>query len=165
MKRLLLLVALLVSTLCVAQDASVLLKADRDFARAVARNGLEGWMSYMADNAVILRHQPFVGREAIRIAMQKAFSDSSITLTWTPTRGQVFKSRDLGYTVGRYQVVHRTDKGDSVTSAGSYLTVWQKQADGRWMVVWDGGSLDRPVPAAKPRPSAAKKSSILKPKS
>ncbi len=164
MKRLLLLTLLLVPSLGVAQSAAVLLKADRDFAQAVAKNGVDGWMSFMAENAVILRRQPFVGLEAIRSAMQKAFSDSSVTLTWVPTRGQIFKSGTMGYTVGRYQVVHRTDQGQSVTSKGTYLTVWQKQADGTWKVVWDGGSPD-PAPTAKPRPSAAKKSSTAKPKS
>ncbi len=159
MKRLLLLTALLAPSLGAAQNAAVLLKADRDFAQAVATKGVEGWMAFMADNAVILRRQPFVGKEAIRAAMQKAFSDASVTLTWTPTRGQVFKSGDLGYTVGRYQLVHRTDRGENVTR-GTYLTVWQKQTDGSWKVIWDGGSPD----PAKPKPTAAKGPAVAKPK-
>ncbi len=164
MKQLFLLILLLAPSLGVAQNASVLLQADRDFAQDVARKGVDGWMSFMAENAVVLRRQPYVGKTAIRAAMEKAFSDSSVTLSWKPTRGQVFKSGDLGYTVGRFQVVHHTNKGETTTSTGTYLTVWQKQADGAWKVIWDGGSPD-PAPAAKHRASVAKKPTIAKPKS
>lgn len=156
MKRFLLLVALVLAAAgCAAQTGSaVLLKADRDFAQAVAQKGLEGWMSFMADQAVLLRPQPVVGNDAVRNAMRETFANPNSKLTWTPTRGELFKSGNMGYTVGRFEAVQTGEKGEKFTVRGTYLTVWQKQPDGSWKVVCDGGSPDpAPAkPAAKPKP-------------
>ncbi len=151
MKRLALVVLLLAATLAAAQDkpAAALLQADRDFARAVATKGVDGWMEFMAENAVRLGSPPDVGKDAIRASMAKAFALPGFKLSWAPSHGELFKGGDLGYTVGTYQRTHTNGQGQTVTQHGSYLTIWQKQADGTWKVVWDGGSQD-PAPAAKP---------------
>ncbi|MGE5138259.1 MAG: hypothetical protein ACM3JD_02250, partial [Rudaea sp.] len=44
----------------------VLLQADRDFARDTAHLRLEGWMAYMADDALLFSSKPIVGKDAIR---------------------------------------------------------------------------------------------------
>ncbi len=138
---------LLAAAVCVAQTGSAaLLKADRDFAQAVAQKGLDGWMSFMADNSVRLGAPPVVGKEAIRAAMAESFAIPGFKLKWAPTRAAIFKGGNLGYTVGRYEATRANNRGETVTSSGSYLTVWQKQKDGSWKVVWDGGSPD-PAPA------------------
>ncbi len=157
MTRSLILATLMVAaTGCVAQTGdAALLRADRDFARTVARKGLEGWMSFMADNSVRLGAPPVVGKEAIRSAMANAFALPGFKLRWAPTRAEVFKGNDLGYTVGRYEASRPNDKGETVTTTGSYLTVWQKQKDGSWKVVWDGGSEDPRL--AKPPSAPAKR--------
>ncbi len=149
MKPLLFLTLLLTGALCAAQGPDALMQADRDFARATAEKGLDGWMSFMADDAVLLRTQPVVGKDAIRQNMAQSFSTPGFKLTWTPTSGQLFKGGNLGYTTGRYEARRQNDKGETVVAHGTYLTVWQKQADGTWRVVWDGGSQD-PAPSAKP---------------
>ncbi len=38
--------------------------------------------------------------------------------------------------------------GEPASVVGKYLTVWQKQADGRWMVAADMFNADAPPPAA-----------------
>ncbi len=147
------LVFLLLGGMCTGQTGSaVLLKADKDFARTVAGKGLDGWMEFMAENSVRLGSPPVVGKDAIRTAMANAFRPG-FKLTWSPTHGELFKGGDLGYTVGRYEMTRRGDQGKTVITHGSYLTIWAKQKDGTWKVVWDGGSQDpAPEPAAKPKP-------------
>ncbi len=149
MKCVLFLTLLLSATLCAAQAPAALMQADRDFARATAEKGLEGWMSFMADNAVLLRAQPVVGKDAIRQTMAQGFSTPGLKLTWAPTSGQLFNGGDLGYTTGRYETRRQNANGDVMITHGTYLTVWRKQTDGSWKVVWDGGSQDSP-PSAKP---------------
>ena len=150
MKRLVFLSCLLTATLCAAQnDPAVLMQADRDFAQAVAAHGIEGWMSFMAEQAVLLRTHPIIGRDAIRKSMEPGFASPGFKLTWAPASGQLFKGGALGYTTGRYEAQRKNAKGEVVTSRGTYLTVWQKQPDGSWKVTWDGGSQD-PAAAAKP---------------
>ncbi len=127
----------------------VLLKADRDFAQATAQRRLEGWMEYMAEDAVLFSGtgKPVVGKEAIRESRAPAFANRDFQLQWQPTHAEMFASGDMGYTVGRYELHGRSAKGEPVVRHGSYLTVWKKQPDGSWKVVADGGSAD-PLPPA-----------------
>jgi ketosteroid isomerase-like protein len=136
----------LVFSLCAIADAqaaeAVLLRTDREFNAATQSRRAEGWMSFMADDVVLLREKPTVGREAVGAEIQKTFADPNFVLTWEPVRGEMFKSGDMGYTVGRWTASSISAQGQKRTSQGTYLTVWKKQADGSWKAIWDGGASD-----------------------
>jgi len=141
--RLLICIALL-STIAFAteRDVSVLMQADRDFAKATAAKRLDGWMSFMAPNAVLLRAEPLVGLDQIKAGMAKDFDSPGFQLTWEPTKAEFVGSGPVGYTVGRYEAKFTGDDGKPQTSHGSYMTTWRKQKDGSWKVVADIGSPD-----------------------
>jgi ketosteroid isomerase-like protein len=141
--RLLICTALL-STIAFAteRDVSVLMQADRDFAKATAAKRLDGWMSFMAPNAVLLRAEPLVGLDQIKAGMAKDFDSPGFQLTWEPTKAEFVGSGPVGYTVGRYEAKFTGDDGKPQTSHGSYMTTWRKQKDGSWKVVADIGSPD-----------------------
>ena len=61
-------------------------------------------------------------------------------LTWRPVFGSVAASGDLGFTVGEYIETGRGPSGAAVQRFGKYLTVWQRQSDGTWKFVVDGGN-------------------------
>ncbi len=124
------------------RDTSVLMQADRDFAKATATKRLAGWMSYMAPNAVLLRAEPLVGVEQISAGMAKDFDAPGFRLTWEPIKAEFIGSGPVGYTIGRYEATFTGDDGKLHTSHGSYMTTWQKQRDGSWKVVADLGSPD-----------------------
>jgi len=50
---------------------------------------------------------------------------------------------DLGYTLGTWRSTRYNDAGRGHVSTGKYVTIWRKQADGSWKVVFDGGNPDR----------------------
>jgi ketosteroid isomerase-like protein len=120
----------------------LLLQADRAFARDTVAKRLEGWMAYMAEDAILFSDKPVVGTEAIRAFYQPAFADPDFILSWQATRAEMFRSGDTGYTTGRYELHAKDGKGDKVVRHGSYLTVWKKQSDGSWKVIADGGAPD-----------------------
>ncbi len=124
------------------RDAGVLLRADRDFAQAVAAKGLDGWMAYMAPNAVLLHAEPLVGLEQIRAGMAKSFNSPGFQLTWKPAKAEFVGKGPVGYTVGRYESKSTDANGKPQVSHGSYLTTWHKQPDGTWKVISDIGSPD-----------------------
>src|SRR5664279_3145368 len=134
----------ILSTLSFAadRDASGLMQADRDFAKATAAKRLDGWMSFMAPNAVLLRAEPLVGLAQIKAGMAKDFDLPGCQLTWEPTKAEFVGSGPVGYTVGRYEAKFTGDDGKPQTSYGSYMTTWHKQADGSWKVVADIASPD-----------------------
>jgi ketosteroid isomerase-like protein len=70
------------------------------------------------------------------------------SLTWHPVFAWVANSQDLGFTVGDYIATLRGPSGAAVQRFGKYLTVWQRQRDGTWKFVVDGGN---PTPKAADR--------------
>jgi ketosteroid isomerase-like protein len=48
----------------------------------------------------------------------------------------------MGDASGRWTCKSKNEKGEKVTLHGDYLKVWQKQADGSWKVLYDGGTPD-----------------------
>jgi ketosteroid isomerase-like protein len=119
-----------------------LLKADRDFNQATQEKRLEGWMAFMADDVVLLRGKTVVGKEAARADLKEQWDDLSTSLTWEPKRAQLFNSGRMGYTSGRWVYKGKNAEGKMITRTGDYLTVWSKQADGSWKVIYDGGTSD-----------------------
>ena len=134
----------ILSTLVFAadRDAGVLMQADRDFAKATATKRLDGWMAFMAPNAVLLRAEPLVGLEQISAGMAKDFNAPDFQLTWEPIKAEFVGNGPVGYTIGRYEAKYKSDDGKLRTSHGNYMTTWQKQHDGSWKVVADIGSPD-----------------------
>jgi ketosteroid isomerase-like protein len=124
------------------RDPSVLMQADRDFAKATAAKRLDGWMSFMAPNGVLLRAEPLVGLEQISAGMAKDFNAPGFQLTWEPTKADFVGNGPVGYTIGRYEAKFIADDGKLHTAHGSYMTTWHQQRDGSWKVVADIGSPD-----------------------
>jgi ketosteroid isomerase-like protein len=132
-------------------SAQPVMDADRAFNQVTQEKRLEGWMSFMADSVVLFGvNPPVVGKDAVRKFYDGVFADANTTLTWEPKSGEVQPSGRVGYTSGRWTIRGKSPKGEAVERHGSYLTVWEKQKDGTWKVIADGGSPD-PAPAtAKP---------------
>jgi len=139
------LMTLMVAGLAFAQKPEdVLMKADRDFCKDVAAKRLEGWMAWMAPNVVTFGGQGFKGLDEVRKSMKEAFDDADFQLTWEPVKAEMFPSGSMGYTVGRFTLRDKGMAGPTETK-GTYVTVWQKQKDGSWKVLADGGGPDEPV--------------------
>lgn len=116
-----------------AGDASAVLTADRAFNQSVADKDVEHFRALVAEDAMFgggTAHQT-QGREAIVKAWAPFFEPDAVPLTWAPVKGEVLSGGEIGYTVGRY--VHGRARGQ-------YLTVWRKQADGRWRAIYDIGT-------------------------
>lgn len=132
------------------QARQAITKAEADFEKARAERGLEGWLSFFADDtADFVRGGPFTfTKDEMRKRLQKDF-DPADQLTWKPVKIEVADSGDLAYSLGTWQLKGKDPKGNDVTQTGKYITVWKKQKDGSWKVVVDTGTVD-PPPAAKP---------------
>jgi ketosteroid isomerase-like protein len=124
------------------RDPKVLLQAERAFAKATAERGVDGWMEFMAPNAVELSAEPLVGLDQIRAGMSKQFKLPGFKITWEPTKAEFLGDGNVGYAVGRYEVRYTGDDGKPQVERGAYLTTWQLQRDGSWKVVSDIGSPD-----------------------
>lgn len=127
------------------QDRAALVKAEADFEKARAERGLEGWLSFFADDtANVNPGEPIVmGKAEMRRRLEKEWNPD-LKLTWKPAKADVAASRDLGYTFGTWELTGKSRTGDAVNLTGKYATVWKKQPDGSWKVVLDLGNVDPP---------------------
>jgi ketosteroid isomerase-like protein len=145
MKFLCTLLALTLFSFAADRDPKVLMDAERAFAKATAERGVDGWMEFMAPNAVELSDEPLVGLDQMRAGMTKQFSTPGFKLTWEPTKAEFVGNGEVGFAVGRYELQFTGHDGKPQVRKGSYLTTWQQQKDGSWKVVSDIGSPDPPT--------------------
>ena len=131
LKRVLLFTLLAVSAIvCFAEtkaqqrDREAIAKAEAEFQQARAEKGLEGWLSFFADDtADFVRGGPFTfTKEEMRKHLEKDF-DPADQLTWKPVKIEVAKSGDLAYSLGTWQLKGKNPKGEEVEQTGKYLTV------------------------------------------
>jgi ketosteroid isomerase-like protein len=150
---LLLAMSLILPAAAQESGAAEVKQADRDFCKATRKKGLEGWVSFFAEDAVISQFKPPAqGREGVRKAYEPLFASRDLDFQWTPQHAEVFPAGNLGYTTGRYTLAYTGHDGTHVKQTGSYLTVWRKQADGSWKVIADFGAQDPKKPAATAAP-------------
>ena len=80
----------------VARDREALMQTDRDFAKATAARGVDGWLSFFADDGAQLPAKKDIveGKAAIHALMTPLFSDADLRLEWEPAGADA--SGDLG---------------------------------------------------------------------
>ncbi len=82
-----------------AQPPDVLKQADSDFCQATRAKGLDGWMSWFADNGSLPQMTPPVqGKAALRAFYQSLFDHKDLEFRWAPDHAELFPAGNLGYT-------------------------------------------------------------------
>ena len=122
--------------------ADQIVKSDAAFALSVAQKDRTKFLSFIAEVTTFNggTANELRGRDAVMKAWADFFAPDGPTLTWTPTRGEVIGAGDVGYTTGRSVFRQKDASGKVAERRGQYLTVWRKQSDGSWKVVFDTGS-------------------------
>lgn len=126
-----------------AREAQQLLEVDRAWAEvAGAGTNLDSIVSFWTDDArVITADQPtYQGKAAIREMITGFMAVPGSHVTWTPEGAVVSSSGDLGYTFGTNAFTVPDSAGTPTTTRGRYVTVWRREADGRWRCVMDVGT-------------------------
>jgi hypothetical protein len=121
-------------------SAQPLMDADRKFAADTLARGAAGWTAWFAEDGVMWQRRPYRGHDAILTRMTAVF-DGNFKLDWHPEHAAFANTHTLGFTAGVWTAAQRGDDGDfAPAGSGSYLTVWQRQADGSYRVAFDVGS-------------------------
>jgi uncharacterized protein (TIGR02246 family) len=136
-----------------AADERAVREADAAWSKAWAAKDLEGSLSFVADDALVLPpNAPILtGKESIRKWKSELMANPGYAESWQASKAEASRGGDLAYTVGTYEFTLNDPKGKPVTDRGKYLTVWKKQPDGKWKAVADMGNSDLPAPGAAKR--------------
>lgn len=120
--------ALLGSAPAAAQDAALdeVIAAERAFAAETRERGFKpGFLAWVADDGFVFQPGPTPARA--NLDAQPDAPPPGPPLFWWPQFAGVANSGDLGFTTGGATIPVR------------YFTVWQRQADGSWRWIYDGG--------------------------
>jgi ketosteroid isomerase-like protein len=106
--------------------------ADLAFAADTGKRGVDGWVAAFDPAGGMMRKAGRVEYAAIADAMKATLAAGR--LDWAPIASG--KSGDLGFTVGkaRFTAARPEDNWRS-----TYVTIWHRQADGSWKVLFDTG--------------------------
>ena len=127
---------------CNAELAAELRAAEKAFARTMADRDHEAFVSFVADEAVFFgRHGELRGRDAVAAAWKPLFEGPEAPFLWQPEAATVLDSGGLGLTSGPILA----PDGRRV---GTFNSVWRREPDGSWKVIFDRGCPDCECPPA-----------------
>ena len=134
-----------------AADEKALRDTDMAWSKSAEQKSADVHIAYYTDDAVVMpANAPLAtGREPIRKLIGDLYALPGMSVKWTPSRVDVAKSGDIGYTQGTYELTVNDAQGKPTTEHGKYLEVWKKQADGSWKCAVDTFNSDE---AAAPPP-------------
>lgn len=115
------------------------------FSRSVENKNLESFRSFLDSDARFVGSRVTRGPEEIISAWQVFFSDDGPTIKWRPRFVEVLEDGTLALTRGPYRMIDKDADGNPAEYWGTFNSVWRKNADGEWRVVFDAGNS-----AAKP---------------
>ena len=107
--------------------------AERAFARSMAERDFAAFGRHVADDSVFFGGRDVQrGRAAVLAAWKGFFDGPSAPFSWEPDQVEVLASGQLALSTGPV----RNPKGEVVARFNS---IWQRQGDGRWLVIFDKG--------------------------
>jgi len=110
------------------------------FAQTMADRDHETFVSFLADETVFFgRSGEIRGKEAVAAAWKPLYQGPEAPFSWRPESATVLDSGTLGLTSGP---VFSAD-GKRI---GTFNSVWRREPDGNWKVVFDRGCPDCECP-------------------
>ncbi len=113
--------------------AAELRATEEAFARTMADRDHEAFVSFLAEETVFFGPQAEIrGKQAVAAAWKVFYQGSVAPFSWRPESATVLDSGTLGLTSG--PVIAANGK-----RVGTFNSVWRREPDGSWKVVFDRG--------------------------
>src|SRR5215831_10693572 len=89
-----------------AADEAAIRKADMDWSNAAQSKQVDAWVAFYTDDATVLPpNEPMAtGKDPIRKSIGELLGMPALNLKWQPTKVEVSRSGDLGYSFGTYDM-------------------------------------------------------------
>jgi ketosteroid isomerase-like protein len=114
-------------------EVAALVEAERAFAKmSVTVSMRDAFLANLAGGALVFNPGPVDGR-----ALYEGRPASAVLLAWEPVYAEVAASGDFGFTTGPWEFSR--DRDSAPAAFGHFVSVWKREADGRWKVVLDLG--------------------------
>lgn len=114
-------------------------KADSAWDQASAQKSAEGWLSFYADDAIMMPPGENVCKDKAsrEASIKKMFEIPGVSLRFQDTIVEVAQSGDMGYAAGVYQWASKDAAGKDHHETGKFCETWKKQLGGDWKCIVD----------------------------
>ena len=102
------------------------------FAKTMADRDHAGFASFLADETVFMGRTALRGKAAVAAAWKRFYEAPKAPFSWKPERVEVLDSGGLGMTSGPVY-------DESGQRSGTFNSVWRREADGKWRIIFDIG--------------------------
>jgi ketosteroid isomerase-like protein len=107
--------------------------AETAFAKSMADRNLPAFTALLADDTVFFGGKGVLrGKAAVAADWKRFFNGPAAPFSWSPAEVEVLESGTLGYSSGPVL----DPQGNRI---GTFNSVWQRQQDGSWKIVFDKG--------------------------
>ena len=135
-------ILLCAASLLAADAADEARQTEIAFARAFASRDAAKFFSFVDPDARFLSaKRTLSGKEEIRKGWAGLLADPQPAFSWEPERVVVNGAGNLALSTGP---IHDAEG----TLIGYYSSIWQKQSDGTWKIIFDGPGSAPPCPPA-----------------
>jgi len=108
-------------------------ETERSFAKTMADRNLKAFGNYVAEEGVFFGRKGVLrGRAAVIEGWKGFFEGENAPFSWEPETVEVLPSGALALSTGPV----RDPQGNRI---GTFSTIWRKDSDGAWRVVFDRG--------------------------
>lgn len=116
-------------------------RAELAFAATVAEKRAEAFAAMVDDGAVFLgaRNEVARGRAEVVAAWAGFFAPDAPSFDWRPEIVELSADGTLGLSRGPWTLRGRDAQGRPLERSGTFTSVWRRQADGSWRVIFDAG--------------------------
>jgi ketosteroid isomerase-like protein len=142
MKKITLLAALIfLATPAVADPISDVRCREISFSQSVESKDIKAFRAFLDDDARFVGSSVVRGPDEITTAWEGFFSDDGPAIKWRPQFVEVLEDSTLALTRGPYRMIAKDEEGFLVEHWGTFNSIWRKNPDGEWRVVFDAGNV------------------------
>lgn len=108
-------------------------RAETAFAKSMADRDHAAFQSHLADDAVFFgASTPLRGKPAVAQGWKRFYDSKDAPFSWQPDHVQILKGGKLAISTGPV-------KDPAGQQVSRFTSIWRKDPDGRWRVVFDKG--------------------------
>ena len=120
-------------------------QAEMAFAKTMADRDHAAFATFVAEDSVFFgRTEALRGKAAVVAGWKPLFEGPQAPFSWRPETVEVLDSGELALSSG--PVLDSAGK-----RSGTFQSIWRRENDGRWRVVFDKGTDYCPPPAPEPK--------------
>ena len=129
------------ANVAIADDAEAVRCTELAFSLSVENKDRNAFAMLIDNDARFIGNSVLRGRDDIVEAWSVFFNVDGPELVWRPQFVEVLGDGDLAFSRGTYRSRSRDENGAPLEEWGTFNSVWRKNGDGEWQIIFDAGNV------------------------